>query len=76
MEREEHEARMALLAAQTRAAESQTPATAEKKPFDWEAALRETVLKLDGLPVYDCGGKLTTVPQVGCVVKGFRRDAN
>lgn len=72
-EREEHEARMALLKAQTEAAQLQTaPTSSPKKPFDWDG-LTKSVEAAQGrrAVVYSCEGQQTTYPSVGCVVIGF-----
>ena len=72
-QREEHEARMALLKAQTEAAQvrsGQTPKPEET--FDW-GALKNSVEAQQGIRqvVYSCNGQQTTYPSIGCVVIGF-----
>lgn len=70
MQREEHEARLALIQAQTDAAQAQ----AEPRKFSgWADVARKASEEMRGIPVYSCDGKQTIVPEVGCVVLGFQK---
>lgn len=77
MEREAHEARMALLRAQTDAARDRqtgTPQQSGTTAGGWEALTKKAVEMYKGEPVYNCDGKVTRVPAVGCTVLGFVRN--
>lgn len=75
MEREEHQARMALLQAQTEAARAQgsqgESSRAGSSASTWADLIPRAVEMYRGHVLYDCGGKITQVPEVGCTVAGF-----